>query len=146
MLPFGRDPGDGEAAECFAGGVIGPALEVLFGHLLVVGDEAGEIHRVIDARVVEIERELIILLDPLLDFLEVLNAYAENGLLDAVIQKDALVVFLGEGLELGDDFGGGCHKCKLRGGSLAVMGSQTGAWEPNRPGPSLVPANWILRL
>src|SRR5262245_41546425 len=116
MLPFSGDPGDGEAAECFAGGVIGPALKVLFGHLRVIGDEAGEIHGVVDARVVEIERELIILFDSLLDFLEVLNAYAENGLLDAVIQKDALVVFLGEGLELGDNFGGGSHKSKKRGG------------------------------
>src|SRR5688500_18185684 len=106
MRAAGRDPGHGRKSErgvsCIREG--DPALEVLPRHLRVVGDQPGQIHRVVIAGVVEIERELVILPDALSDFLQVRDLDAEERLFYAVVEHHFSVTLASERLQLGEDF------------------------------------------
>jgi hypothetical protein len=102
-----RDPRDCELGDRVAFGLFEPAAEVGLGHFGFVGDEAGEVHRIVDAGVIEVERELVVLLDRLLVFFEVLDLDAEEGAGDAVIAEDAAVALGPERLDFLNDLGCG---------------------------------------
>jgi hypothetical protein len=63
-----------------------PALQILAGHFRFVDDQRREVHGVVDGRVVQLERELVVGLDPLLDLRQVADLDPEERLLDTVIQ------------------------------------------------------------
>ena len=70
-----------------------PAIEILLGHPGIVGDQPGQIHGVVIPGVIEIERELIVFLDPLLDLLHVADLHAEERFFHAVVAKHFLDAF-----------------------------------------------------
>jgi hypothetical protein len=99
---------------------------VLPGHAGVVGDQAGEVHGVVDAGVEEVEGELVVLLHALLDLLEVFDLDAVDGVFGAVAEEDLAVGVGAEGTELGEDvlggeFGGGGHGGSRRGEGIRVV-------------------------
>ena len=107
MRARGRHPRDRVFGDPVAGGAFDPLLQVLLGHLRVVRDQSGEVHRVGDAGVVEIQSELVVHLDAFLDLLHVLDLDAEARLLGAVVHPGFLGLCVAELLEFGDDVFGG---------------------------------------
>jgi hypothetical protein len=107
MRAPGRHPGDRIFGNRPPAGASEPLLQVLLGHLRVVGDQSGEVHRVGDAGVVEIQSELVVRLDAFLDFLHVPDLDAEARFLGAVGHPGFLGLCVGELLELRDDLVGG---------------------------------------
>src|ERR1051326_6629876 len=105
---FRGDPRHRRAADSVAVGFGDPVLQVLAGHPGFIGDEAGEIHGVVDSGVEEVERKLVILLDALLELLEMLHFDAEARVGDAVIGQDSSVRLAAERSEFLDDLRG-CH-------------------------------------
>jgi len=103
MRAAGGHPGNGGTGERGAG-IFRPVLEVLFGHLRIISNQPGQVHGVIDARVVEIESEAIIHLDALLDLLEFLDFHAEAGFGNAVIEENVSVAFAAERFDFSEDF------------------------------------------
>ena len=57
------DPGDRVRADRLAGGLLGPVLKLALRHLRPVGNHAGEVHRVVVAGVVQLEREGLVAFD-----------------------------------------------------------------------------------
>ena len=105
MLAFGGHPSDRVRADRFARGLLRPVLELLLRHLRPVGDHAGEVHRVVVARVVELERERLIAFDFLGDRFEIGHADAEHRDVDAVPGVGLARLLFAFFLELGEDLG-----------------------------------------
>ncbi len=88
-------------------------LEILLGHPEIVGDKPGQIHGVVDAGVVQIEGELVVFLDPLLDLFQFFDLYAQERLLNAMLQQHLLNARAAEGRQFFDNF------CRGHGDGLA---------------------------
>lgn len=102
-----RHPRHREFGDHAPAGAFDPLLQVFLGHLRVVRDQSGEVHRVGDTSVVEIQSELVVHLDAFLDLLHVLDLDAEARLLGAVGHPGFLGLCVAELLQLGDDVFGG---------------------------------------
>ena len=73
-----------------------PASEILFGHFGIVGNQAGQVHGVVGPGAVQIERELMILVDPFLDLLQVPDLHAEERFPRARVPQHFPYVFRAE--------------------------------------------------
>src|SRR5205814_2177809 len=91
---------------------------------------AGEVHGVVDGRVVQVEGELIVHLLPLDDLLHLLDGYAENRLADAMVQQDRLVALLSQRTTLPDNLYRG-HYCSFA--RQAKRGRSTSSARPALP-------------
>jgi hypothetical protein len=82
-------------------------FQIFLRHLCFVGDEPGHVLRVVDSGVIQIHRQLVVLLDLLLDLLHLFDLHAVHRLFDAVVEHGLFVPVGAERLELLDDFGRG---------------------------------------
>ena len=107
VLAAGRDPRDCVLAEHVPVRPRNPILELLPGHPGIVGDQPGKVHRIRDARGIEVEGELVIGADPLADLLQLLDLDAEERLPRPVLHQHLLDGWAAERTEFVDDVFGG---------------------------------------
>src|ERR1700677_1268222 len=90
-----RDPRHGRACEARAR-ALHPFPKVLLRHPPIVGHKARQVHRVIDAGVVQVQRKAVIRSDTLLDLLQSLDLYAVARLPRIMVEE---YLFVGRGAE-----------------------------------------------
>src|ERR1043166_4844899 len=83
-------PSDGRTCQRWTR-LFRPTLQVLFCHLRIISNQSRQVHRVINAGIVKIECQAVVLFDALLDFLQFLDFYAVTRLRHTVPQQDILV-------------------------------------------------------
>ncbi len=122
-----RDPRHSGTGERAVGRIRNPALQILFRHPRVVGDQPGQIHRVVITGVVKIERKLVVLLDALLDLLQLRDLNAKERLLHAVVGHHPFVAVAAQRLQLCQNFFCGHY---IRGRTLYEEGGGIGqGWQ-----------------
>lgn len=72
-------------------------------HPGVVSDQPGQIHRVINAGVVELECQLIILPDALPDFLQILDLHTVKRFFHAMVKEHLFVALFAQRLDFFED-------------------------------------------
>ena len=93
----------GEAGQAPACGLFHPAAQVVVSHPGVVSDQPGQIHRVINAGVVELECQLIILPDALPDFLQILDLHTVKRFFHAMVKEHLFVALFAQRLDFFED-------------------------------------------